>query len=232
VLTVLWTAAAARAGSLGLGLAFVQDLPDAADGDSALIGPGISLQVPVRIELTSNANIRVGGRLDHAGGGLQRGDGCKSLDVVSWDVGFQQGEAIRAGEYADCGWLVAGGVTVGPEVVVPVSGVFRPFLGGGLGPAAVANFHDIGRTELMGPQNDLTNPNNLDPWTLRGVLLIDAAAGLMVGDKVSGWAEVGYSTAWVGRARMHRSFEPLNVSREPYSWNALRLGAGIAFPLR
>ncbi len=220
----------ALAGSFGVGAAFVQDLPDA--GGEARVGPGVSLQLPARIDLTSHASIRIGGRLDYAGGGVDTGDeSCKGLDRISWHLTAEGGAPVRAGEFANCGWLAAAGLTAGPEVYLPVEGPVRPYLAGGLGLALVANFHDIDRPELMGPENDLTNPNNLDPWSLVPAFLTDVAVGAMIGQKTAFWVEGGYSSAWVGGADLERAEDTLDVRREPYGWNAVRLAAGVAFPL-
>ena len=62
-LSLFFLSTTAHAGSFGVGLAFVQDLPDAGADAPARLGPGFSLQLPARIDLTSHAALRVGGRL-------------------------------------------------------------------------------------------------------------------------------------------------------------------------
>ncbi|HHO52530.1 MAG TPA: hypothetical protein ENK18_17100 [Deltaproteobacteria bacterium] len=221
--------APAQAGSLGLGLAFVQDLPDPISTDTRL-GLGLSLQLPVRLDLTEHTSLRIGGRLDYAGGGGERnGFWCRELDVISWDVIADE----RAGVHPRCGWMLSGGLTVGPEIRLPVSGPVQPYVAGGLGLTAIGNFHNIHIPELLDPQRNNLSPDglsfNIDPFSLKASWLTDLALGAHLGERW--YAEAGYSSAWAGRAELKKSTADLEVDREPYGWNALRLAGGLRFPL-
>lgn len=219
----------AQAGSFGLGLAFVQDLPDPLPTDAQL-GPGLSLQLPVRLDLTEHAALRLAGRFDYAGGGGERNAFfCRELDVISWNVIADD----RAGAYPRCGWMLAAGLTVGPELTLPVPGPVRPYVAGGVGIAGIGNFHNIHIPELLDPEKNNLNPEgigfNVDPFTLRASWLTDLALGAHLGERW--YVELGYSTAWAGQAEVKKAVTELQVRREAYGWNALRLAGGLKFPL-
>lgn len=271
--------APAHAGSIGLGLALVKDLPDplierdgawqaiqdglpaSCDDPTQLdcqiasvytrMGTGISLQIPVRISLGENVALRLGGRLDYAGGGGQQqyepvldSEGfpqqtrggelitkkspfCRELDAISWTL---PGGETRF-ENPRCGWMVAGGLTLGPEITVPIPGPVHPYFSAGIGFAGVGNFHNIHLPELLDDSNNLTPEGldfNIDPFSLQATLLTELAVGARFGERL--YLEGGYSSARLGEAELKKSVEVLNVQRLPYMWNAVRISGGVLFP--
>lgn len=229
VVAVLALAVAAPAGaetgdvSIGIGAALAMDLPDPVSGEYARFGPGPSLQIPVRWSVAPNANLRVNAR----------GDLGIGTDRVTWAQQIN-GEEVRF--YAEDHWamLVAGGVTVGPELLFPVGGAITPYLGAGAGVAWVGTYHSLGdesRLVFDPAQNDLQDPNNVDPYTSQAAFLTDLTLGAMTKGSTSVWFEGGYSNAWVGARSLTKTLPELDARREAYGWNAARLGVGVAFTL-
>ncbi|NCG18521.1 MAG: hypothetical protein GWP91_05865 [Rhodobacterales bacterium] len=208
---------------LGLGAGVGIDLPDAVSKEHTSFGPGPGLVVPLKIGLTDYASLRITGRADVAFG----------TDRVSWAV---QVDGAPARLYSDGHWAMLAGaaLTAGPEIVFPVEGAIRPYLGVEAGPTWVATYHSFsGTTQLLldPSENDLTDPNNIDPFTAQLGLLTDAHVGISTGDAVGLWSEVGYSVAWVQAASLNKSAAGLDARREAFGWNALRLGLGVRFSL-
>ena len=208
---------------LGVGAGVGIDLPDAVSKDHTSFGPGLGLAIPVKIGVTDYASLRITGRADVAFG----------TDRVSWAVEVD-GAPVRL--YSDGHWAMLAGaaLTAGPEVIFPVDGAIRPYLGAEAGPTWVATYHSFGETTqllLDSPENDLTDPNNVDPFTSQLALLTDAHVGISTGDAVGLWSEVGYSVAWIPEAALNKSPAGLDARREAFGWNALRLGVGVRFSL-
>jgi len=211
-------------GSVGLGLAFVRDLGDRAE-PGADVGPGLSVLAPLRLSLTPAASLRVTPRLDAATGGGAPGEGrglCNALDSVSWQVTPD----ARSIAPTDCGWLFAAGVTVGPEVRWPPDATVQPTLAVGVGLLGVLNVHRLEQGELTQRDPSLTR---VDGWSLAAAWLTEVDLGILVGRERAWFAEVGYAAAWVPRASLRRSVEALDVAREPFGYNAVRLSTGIAW---
>ncbi|MBX2803605.1 MAG: hypothetical protein KTR31_38355 [Myxococcales bacterium] len=242
----------AHAGSVNFGAAFVQDLGDAGVEEKTKLGPGFGLQTGLRFPLLGGEEsgprvaLRVAGRFDFAMGG---GDAppdieqvnpdtgeveivrpsalCRELDRISWT-----GDGVRRADYVRCGWMLAGGLSVGPELYLPVRGAILPYFGARLGVVAIGNFHDVGSEHqyLMDPDaNDFRNSNNIDPYSVRWSPLVDLTVGVLTGEDGPWYVELGYSTAWVGPAQLQKSVAGLEVQREPYAWNALRVAGGFVF---
>lgn len=209
--------------SVGVGLALAMDLPDPASGAHTRFGPGPSLQIPVRIELAPHANLRVNARADMGMGS----------DRVSWAHTIN-GEPVRFYAEDQLAVLVAGGVTVGPEVTFPLDAPVTPYLGAGVGVAWVGTYHSLGQDSLhlLDPtQNDPSSPKNLDPFTSQAAFLTDLTLGGRTQGPTSLWFELGYSNAWVGAKALNKTTEGLDARREAYGWNAARAGVGVAFAL-
>ncbi|MEN0061031.1 MAG: hypothetical protein AAGA48_02715 [Myxococcota bacterium] len=211
-------------GSVGLGLAFVQDLGDRAD-PAAQIGPGLSLQLPLRFSVAPAAAIRIQPRVDGAlGGGVPSEEAslCAGLDQISWQVT----DARRTVAPSECGWLLAVGATIGPEVRWPTQGPVQPYLAGGVGALGTFVINRSERGELLIDDPDFTR---VDGWTAAASWLTDVHLGVLVGRKTQWFAEAGYAVAWVPRARVRGSVDVLDVQREPFAYNTVRIASGIAF---
>lgn len=209
--------------SIGFGAALAMDLPDPVSKDYARFGPGPSVQIPVRWSVAPNANIRVNARADMGTGS----------DRVTW-ARHINGEEVRF--YAEDHWamLLAGGLTAGPELLLPVGGGLAPYLGAGAGVAWVGTYHALGTESdmLLDPaQNDLQDPGNVDPYTSQAAFLTDLTLGATTRGDTALWFEAGYSNAWVGARRLTKTIPEFDARREAYGWNAARVGLGVAFTL-
>ena len=209
---------------VGVGVALAMDLPDASSAEYANFGPGPSLQIPVRIGLSEHARIRSTLRADLGIGS----------DRVTWALDVD-GEQIRLRSDDHWAMFAAAGLTVGPEISLPVDGPVSPYLGAEAGGAWVGTYHSFGgeTAVLLDPQeNDLNDPGNVDPFTTQLAFLTDAHAGISVGDEGVGfWAELGYSMAFLPAAELQKSPTNLDARREAYGWNPFRIGAGVKFAL-
>lgn len=209
--------------SLGFGAALAMDLPDPASAEHTRFGPGPSIQIPLRIGLTSHANLRINGRADL---GIGR-------DRVSW-AHWIDGESVRFYNDGHFAMLLAAGLTAGPEVVFPIEGAMKPYLGAGVGAAWVGTYHSLdgpARNLLDPMQNDLEDPRNIDPYTSQLALLTDVTLGAMTSGKTSLWVELGYSNAWVGGRALTKTIAEMDARREAYGWNAARAAVGVQFGL-
>lgn len=215
------TSPAAPRGSAGVGLAYVQDLGDRGDAPARL-GPGLSLVVPLKFRVADAASLRVNPRIDGITGG---GDGdllCAELAQISWQVTPD----LRSRDAATCGWMLAAGVTIGPEVRIPTKGAVKPYLQGGLGVIGTLIVDRIERGELVLNDPDRTR---VDGWSVTASWLTDVNVGIAVGNGPEWFVEGGYALAWVPRARLRRTVDALDVRREPFGYNAVRLSTGIAW---
>lgn len=207
----------ARADSVGVGVGLAQDLPDAFETPvPARFGPGVALLVPARLDLTAAAALRATFRAELAFG----------RDHVSWIAGGGPlvGEETKAR-------VLGTSVVIGPEVHLPTEGKVVPYLAGGLGLALVHTFHNVERPELFEEKDPevLDNSMYLDPFTRQVALATDVAVGVDLGDLL--WAELGYGASFLDATPMRRSDPTLDVQRQAYGWNALRLAVGLTFPL-
>ncbi len=217
-------AAAALAGDtrLGVGLSGGFDLPGpAADAGDFGFAPG--LWIPVTVPLGEWAGLRVTVRADLGTG----------TDRVSWQetVG---GEPVRLSDSSGFAMVVAAAATVGPEITFPVKGAVKPYLGAELGPGVAGTWHSLGGTtaHLMDPvENDLSDPGNIDPYTLQPVLATDVHFGVRGGESLGWWVEAGLGSAWLGAAALAKSTAGLDAQRDGFTWDPARIGAGVSFPL-
>lgn len=220
----LSAAALAAEVDLGVGAALALDMPDRTSKDYARFGPGPSLQIPVRVGLSDYARLRSTLRADFGFGS----------DRVTWGLEVD-GVPLRMASDDHWAMLAAAGLTVGPEVVLPLSGSVRPYLGAEAGGAWVGTYHAFGPEAeiLLDPeQNELDNPKNVDPYTTQLAFLTDLHLGATVGTEgVGGWFELGYSAAFLGARPLNKAPESLDAQREAYGWNPIRLAAGVRIPL-
>lgn len=219
-------ALAADAGdlSLGVGVALAIDLPDPASKGSARFVPGPSLWVPFRWTVVPLARARLDLRADLAPGGT---------DTVRWteEVDGEPVEVHSTGHFA---MFVAVGLSAGVDFLIPVKGKVAPYLGADLGVAWVGTFHSFeGATRpLLDPdQNDLDDPGNLDPYTTQWAPLTDLHGGVDVplSEGVALWVETGYSVAFLNARDLRKTPPELDATRDPYGWNAFRIGTGVSF---
>jgi len=218
-------AAEAKEAGLGLGVAMSADLPDRVSKEYAKFGPGPSLQIPFRYQVAPLARLRATVRFDLGVGS----------DRVHWEQEVN-GETLTL--YSDDHWamFVAGGLGVGADFVLPVDSPLLPYLGAEGGVAWVGNYHSFSGSSrvLLDPeQNDLEDPNNIDPWTGQVTLLTEVHVGgdFALSDALDLWVETGYSVAFLNARALRKTPEELEATRDPWGWNALRIGAGVVFEL-
>jgi len=208
---------------VGVGAALAMDLPDRVSSDYARFGPGPSLQIPVRIGISPIARVRATARADLGVGS----------DRVTWAQEVD-GETLRLYDDDHFAMFLAAGLTVGPEVVIPVNGPFEPYFGAEAGVAWVGTYHSFGGVTraIMDPaENDFQDPGNIDPYTSQAAFLSDVHLGGMTSGSVGAWFELGYSMAFVGESSLTKTIERVDARRSPYGWNAARIGAGVNFRL-
>lgn len=202
--------------AIGLGLAATKDLPDASN-DHTVFDVGPALQIPVRIGLSSHANLRINLRADFATG----------ADQVTWDAGIIDSQSYRFVDDDHPAFLIAGAASLGAEVVLPVEGGLRPYFGAGLGLAYVRTHHDLG-----GRARELfLDEEGFEPWTQQVAPMSDFNLGFLTGGSFQLWVELGYSTSFLPEAALVNADEELAGTRSAYVWNALRGGLGFSVVL-
>jgi hypothetical protein len=197
------------------------DLPDPKGSDvlpTEFDFPGLNLMIPVRLDLTGGAALRVDGRALYSRG----------TDRITWTrpgVGPQTDPAEAL--------LGVFGATVGPEVRFVPSGPVSPYFAAGVGAMVANTWHVIDRPELFDPEKyppeELgENTNRVDPYTTQLVPAGVLALGVHLG---AAWLEVGYDAIWVPRATLVGSPEEVGAERAKYGWNAVRIAIGAAIPV-
>ncbi len=223
VLLVAHPALAAEV-EVGVGAGLAKDLGDRVSRDYARFGLGPNLLVPVRVALSPHAAVRATARAELGVGS----------DRVTW-VRDIDGRDVRVGSDDHWAMVAAGGLTVGPELRLPVDGPVAPVLGAEAGAAWIGTYHSFSGESavILDPkQNDLDDPGNVDPFTTNLTVLSDVHAGVVsTGDGPGFWAEVGYAAAYVRGAGLRKSVGALDARREAYGWNPLRVAAGVRIPL-
>jgi hypothetical protein len=231
LLPLLWLSSSAFAGdlSVGVGAGVAMDLGDAVShsyNTPTDFGPGPALFVPVRYSLSDRAFFRATLRAD-AGWGNDRVTWAQTVDGTDYRY------------YSDTHWsmLLGTALTIGADAKLS-GGEIAPYLGAELGPARVTTYHsfgpETGTSALLDPeQNELDNSNNVDPFTAQMTLLTDLHLGVMKqGDSGPGfWGELGYHLAYLKEAPLRKTPAAIDATREAYDWNAIRLAAGVSFPL-
>ena len=135
--------------------------------------------------------------------------------------------------------LTAASLTVGAEARVPDEDLpVVPLAGFGVGGAWVGTWHSFGVAEsgadttlLLDPaENDLSDPNNIDPYATNLALLVDVYGGAAIPltDSLDGVVEIGYSVAFLPGEELQKATPGLDAQRDAFGWNALRLQAGVS----
>ena len=181
---------------------------------STAFGPGASLVVPFRWSVKPGASVRVHLELGAATG----------HDRVVW---VQEVDGESVGVFSDdqeAGYAAAR-LLVGPEVALfPRKGV-SPYVGVGVGPALVTNWHRFdGASAAL--QTDSAS-------TLQATGAAGADVGLRLGrpDGVAVDIEVGYTVSFLPAASLQQAPPELEASRSPYALDVVRGGLGVTIPL-
>ncbi|MFT7518258.1 MAG: hypothetical protein ACI9MC_000388 [Kiritimatiellia bacterium] len=222
-------AAAAGPVSVGIGFGATVDLPDQTSGANVRFGPGGSLLIPVAYDLTAASRLRLNLRADVAAG----------QDEVSWRR-FAGDDPVFL--VSDDHWtmLSSAGVSVGLDVS-PVSNLpFTPYGGAEVGLAWVGTWHSFGVSEagvdtniLFGPDNDLADANNIDPYATSIALTTGLNVGMQypLSSGLDVFVETGYSVAFLSQSPLQKTPIALEARRESFVWNILRVQAGVSFSL-
>lgn len=209
--------------SLGAGVGVAADMRDAASEGQTRFGVAPSLSIPLRVQPLSYLRWRLDVRLDVGWG----------VDQLTWASEIE-GTTVRATD--DDSHLAIVGVLEGAtgfDVVVPVQGRARPYLGATLGVAGVGVYHALRGSSavLLDPdQNELGNDGNIDPHTVQAVLTASALAGVtieVVPSKVELFVEMGYSGAFAGPRALRKTAAELDARREAFAWNPVRASLGV-----
>lgn len=223
LLCFLTTAFAADAGEVRLGIeaGIVKDLPDATSGDSTRFGVGPTLAVPLLVHVAPNARLRAAVSAQMATGS----------DRVFWSVPVD-GQTVEL--YDDDHWAMAavGSGTLGMEVLLPLNTDIEVAFGGDVGVSWVGTYHSFsGNTrQLIDPdQNDLDDPNNVDPYTSQVAWRtgVDASVAVPVSERLHLTLRTGYSVAFVNTRPLQKSPAALDAQRAAYGWNPLSVTVGI-----
>lgn len=149
-------------------------------------------------------------------------------DTVYW---WEEGWQASADHWT---WL--GGVTVGagPMVRVPLSRSVQLGAGATGGIMGIGAFHDFGgRTQyLLDPkQNDLDDPDNLDPYTIQAVPSAELVTSLRVGRRLAAELELGYTLALVPAADLSGTPPESSARRTAFTLGAVFIALGVSAPL-
>ena len=220
---IAWLMGTAFAGSsLGVGASVGYDLPGpAADGGAFGVAPGV--QVPLTVSSGERVRWRFG----------LRGELGTGSDRVSWSE-VVDGAASRVTDTGHFALLATTALTVGPELALPSFGGVTPVFGVAAGPALAATFHafDAEADFLLDPaQNALTDPGNLDPYTLQAALCTELHLGLRGGGRVGWWVDAGLGATWLGAAPLRKSLPGVDAQRDALRWDPARVTGGVSFAL-
>lgn len=215
--------------SVGAQAGVTIDMPDRVSGGSTSFGVGPSLSIPVRVELAPAAYFRVALRADMGTG----------HDRVSWAAKVGQDD-VRIASDDHWAMLTAGSLTAGLEGRVSDEWAVQPLGGVGIGVAWVGTWHSFGPSEggvdttfLLDPAqgHDLDDPNNRDPYATAFTPMADVHIGAAVplSDALEGVLEIGYSVAFLTDTELATAPPGLDVRRDAFGWNALRVQAGASF---
>ena len=208
---------------MGVQVGGVYDFADQASGEHTNFGFGPTLALTYRLHFAEFARARFGLQSHLATGS----------DRVTWQVEVD-GEPMRLHSDEHFAMVVGAGVTAGFDVMVPKEMAITPYFGGDVGVSWFGTYHSLGgETQvLLDPeQNDLDNPNNVDPYTSQFAWVTEFHFGLEkdFGDRVLVHFETGYQMAFLDSQPLKKASEGYDARREAYGWNALRLGLGVAF---
>lgn len=222
--------------SVGVGVDASLDLPDPKGTMSYSKGfAGGGLMIPVRYDLSDFASFRATVRTAFAPG----------HDRVSWgtpipSTSADEPDEVRRASTEHWAMLAAGGLTIGLEAATKETGL-SPYFGVETGPVLVNTYHSfdsLSETEQHPLLRDFTteelqSTGTIEPFTSQLALLTDLHAGVRSrGESGLGfWAEAGYATAFLKAKALTRTLPEYNARRDPYGWNALRLGFGVQFAM-
>lgn len=223
----LSTPAAAFDTSVGLALGATLDLPDRVSGGYTRFNPGGGLAIPVRVRVGESAFLRAAVRLDAATGN----------DRVTWN-GVAGDQTVRLSSRDHWTLLTAAALTVGGEVRAPTDWPVLPLGGASIGGTWVGTYHSFGVSEggvdtrpLLDPtQNDLEDPNNIDPWAGGLAILAEVHVGAAapLSDSLELIVETGYGVAFLPEAELRKTPTALEARRSAFGWNPVRVQIGLA----
>ena len=130
--------------------------------------------------------------------------------------------------------LAATSFLLGPSARFPAQGSLQGVVSASAGLMALGTFHDFGAGTqvLLDPaQNQLDNPDNIDPYTLQAVPAFDLAAGIRVGKPVALTIDLGYTAAHVPAAGLEGAPSEAGAGRTALALDAIRLAVGVTVPL-
>jgi hypothetical protein len=211
---------------IGVGLGVSDDFADAASRGNTKLSAGPQVMIPLRVAPLPWLRIRADLRFEMGFG----------VDELSWSASVDGVDLRRTDTDAHRAFVGSLGAEVGFEVMVPVAGAVRPYLGVGVGVAGVGSYHalDESTAVLLDPdQNSLGDTGNVDPYTLQAALSYSLAAGVngRVSDTVDLWGEIGYGAAFLPSEILRRTPVDLDARREAFAWNPFRLTVGVLFKL-
>ncbi len=206
--------------SVAVGAAAQFDLANETPLEHTQFGPGVQLVVPVWIELAGNAWLRLTPLAEFASG----------EDRLTWQTTVG-GVAYRIADDDHVSFHLASGLTLGPELRASLGGEPDFVLNADAGAVWVGTYHALdGETQVLfePAQNDLENPNNVDPYAMA----LAPRVGLSVGVDARGAApirvELGWSNTWVPVAALRKSPQVLEAKREAYAYDVVRVA--LIFP--
>lgn len=242
LLPITAAAADARAAevSVGLGGGVSADLADPASTHAGVVHtrfvPGAVVTVPLRFRWRETFGLTIELGASFAGG----------QDRLLWSLPLG-GRRVDVYDDDHRAWLSTFDLRVGPEIVFPVPGPVRPYVGVTAGVGLINVFHDLAGNDPGAAPGDLDadtavlydtsaysyGTGALDPWTSQAAFIADARVGLRfrLGDRFDLWTEAGYGTAFVGAADLRKSDRALQARREAFAWNPVRGSFGFAVRL-
>jgi hypothetical protein len=226
--------------TVGLGGGVSADLPDRLSTYEGVrhtaFKPGAAVIVPLRFRWKDTIGLAVDLSTTFAGG----------RDRLTWSLPLG---SSRADFYDDDhrAWLSSFDLRVGPELTIPLSGPFRPYVGVNAGVALVSVFHDLAGNDagaepsaidadtavLYDTSTYAYGAGALDPWSFQGTFVADARVGgrLRLGDRFDLWLEAGYGTSFVPSAHLRKTTSELQARRAAFAWNPVRAALGFAVRL-
>ena len=219
--------AAAADVEVGLGLGGALDLPDATSKTYAHRAyTGGALTVPVRLVFRDRVRLGIDLRAGFSPGG----------DRISWQA-YVDGAPVRV--YSDDHWalLATGEGLLAGSVDLAALGPLTPYIGLAGGLLWAGNYHslgpDTGTDVVFGPENDLTDPNNIDPFTTQIAFTSELRLGgrIAVGETLAVGVETGYGSAFLDTSPLQKSAPGIDARREAFGYNPVRLGVSFHLAL-
>ncbi len=147
--------------------------------------------------------------------------------VYWWEDGWHRSDdhwawigAVALGAGPSLGWQPRGGLRLGLATTAGVMGI--------------GSFHDFGGSTayLLDPQqNDLDNPDNLDPYTLQVVPTAEVVASVHLGKRLAAEVELGYTLALVPAADLSGVPPESSARRTAFALGAVFVAVGVYAPL-